>query len=71
MGAENSNSGSKFIEVALMDCGENERAGILTLCDKLRNTCFVQELFSDSIQTILCSRNHDDFDDIAETASVV
>jgi hypothetical protein len=60
--------GSKFREVALMDCDEVERAGILTLSDKLRNICFVQGLFSDRIQTIVRSRNHDDFDDIAETA---
>jgi hypothetical protein len=29
--------GSKFREVALMDCEEDERAGIPTLSDKLRN----------------------------------
>lgn len=60
--------GSKFREVALMDCAEEERAGILTLSDKLRNICFVQGLLSDRIQTIVRSRNHDHFDDIAETA---
>jgi hypothetical protein len=59
--------GSKLREVALMDCAEDERAGILTSY-KLRNICFVQVLFSDRIQTIVHSRNHDDFDDIAETA---
>jgi hypothetical protein len=42
--------GSKFREVALMDCDEDERAGILTLSDKLRNICFVQGLFSDRMQ---------------------
>jgi hypothetical protein len=50
-----------------MDC-EDERAGILTLSDKLRNICFVQGLFSDRIQTIVRSRKHEDFDEIAETA---
>jgi hypothetical protein len=54
--------------VALMDCDEDERAGILTLSDKLRNICFVQGLLSDRIQTIVRSQNHDYFDDIAETA---
>jgi hypothetical protein len=59
--------GSRFREVALMDCTEGERAGILTLSDKLRNM-FCQGLYSDRIQTIVRSRNHDDLDDIAETA---
>jgi hypothetical protein len=51
-----------------MDCDKNERAGILTLSDELRNICFLQGLFSDRIQTIVRSWNHDDFDDVAETA---
>jgi hypothetical protein len=37
--------GSKFREVALIECDEDERALILTLSDKLRNICFVQGLF--------------------------
>jgi hypothetical protein len=44
--------GSKFREVALMDCNEDERAGILALSDKLRNICFLQGLYSDRIQTV-------------------
>jgi hypothetical protein len=60
--------GSKFREAALQDCEQDERAGILTLADKLRNICFVQGLYSDRIQTIVRSRNHSSFDEIAETA---
>jgi len=60
--------GSKFREAALQDCEQEERAGILTLADKLRNICFVQGLYSDRIQTIVRSRNYSSFDDIAETA---
>jgi hypothetical protein len=60
--------GSKFREAARQDCEQDERAGILTLADKLRNICFVQGLYSDRIQTIVRSRNHSSFDDIAETA---
>jgi hypothetical protein len=60
--------GSKFREAALQDCEQDERAGILTLTDKLRNICFVQGLYSDRIQTIVRSRNYDSFDEIAETA---
>jgi len=52
----------------LQDCEQDERAGILTLADKLRNICFVQGLCSDRIQTIVRSRNHSSFDHIAETA---
>jgi len=61
-------SGSKFREAAVQDCDQDERAGILTLADKLRNICFVQGLYSDRIQTIVRSRNHSSFDEIAETA---
>jgi hypothetical protein len=60
--------GSKFCDAALQDCEQDERAGILTVADKLRNICFVQGLYSDRIQTIVRSRNHSSFDDIAETA---
>jgi hypothetical protein len=49
--------GSTFREAALQDCEQDERAGILTFADKLRNICFVQVLYSDRIQTIV-SRNH-------------
>jgi hypothetical protein len=62
------NLGSKFREAALQDCEQDERTGILTLADKLRNVCFVQGLHSDRIQTIVRSRNHANFDEIAETA---
>jgi hypothetical protein len=60
--------GSKFRDAALQDCEQDERAGILTLADKLRNICFVQGLYSDRIQTIVRSKNHSSFDDSAETA---
>jgi hypothetical protein len=60
--------GSKFREAALTDCTAEERPGILTLSDRLRNICFVQGLVSDRIQTIVRSRNQDDFDEVAETA---
>ena len=60
--------GSNFRESALLDCEPEERAGILTLADKLRNICFIQGLCSDRIQTIVRSRNYASFDDIAETA---
>jgi hypothetical protein len=60
--------GSQFRESALLNCTEDERAGILNLTDKLRNICFIQGLSSDRIQTIVRSRNHENFDDIAETS---
>jgi len=60
--------GSKFREAALQDCEQDERAGILTLADKLRNICFVQGFYSDRIQTIVRSRNYCSFDDIDEIA---
>jgi hypothetical protein len=60
--------GSRFREAALQDCEQDERAGILTLSYRLRNICFVQGLCSDRIQAIVRSRNHDNFDEIAETA---
>lgn len=34
----------------------------------MRNICFIQGLYSDRIQTIVRSRNHASFDEIAETA---
>ena len=57
----------KFREAALQDYEQDEGAGIFTLAVKLRNICFLQGLYSDSIQTIV-SRKHSSFDDIAETA---
>jgi hypothetical protein len=60
--------GSKFRKAALQDCEQDERAGILTHSDKLRNIYFVQGLYSDRVQTIVRSRNHSSFADIAETA---
>ena len=42
--------GSKFRGAALQDCEQDERAGILTFADKLRNICFVKELYSDRIK---------------------
>jgi hypothetical protein len=59
---------SRFREAALTHCAEDERAGILPLLDQLRNICFVQGLYSDRIQTIVRSRNQEDFDETAETA---
>jgi ribosomal protein L14E/L6E/L27E len=59
--------GSKFREAALQECEQDKRAGILTLVDKLRNICFVPVLYSNRIHTIVRSRNHSSFDDIAET----
>jgi hypothetical protein len=59
--------GSTLREAALRDCEQDERAGTLTLADKLRNICFVRGLYSDRLQTIVRSRNHFSFD-IAETA---
>jgi hypothetical protein len=59
---------SKFRDAALQDCEDDERIGIVALGDKLRNICFVQELFSDRIQTIVLSRNGSTFDEIGETA---
>jgi hypothetical protein len=60
--------GFKFRESALLNCRMDERAGILNLSDKLRNICFIQELYSDRIQTIVRSRNSENFDEIAETS---
>jgi transcription initiation factor IIF auxiliary subunit len=60
--------GSKFREAALQDFEQEERAAILTLSDRLTNICFVQDLYSDRIQKIVRSLNHDNFDEIAETA---
>ena len=62
--------GSQFREAALLNCNEGAREGILDLSDRLRNICFVQSLASARIQTIVRSRNYDDFDEIAETALV-
>jgi hypothetical protein len=59
--------GSKFRESALLNCNDEERAGILNLSDMLRNICFIQGLYLDRIQTIVRSRNNENFDDIAET----
>ena len=62
--------GSQFREVALLNCSDGAREGILDLSDRLRNICFVQGLASDRIQTIVRSRNFQNFDEIAETALV-
>jgi hypothetical protein len=61
--------GSKFRESALLNCNEEERAGILNLSDKLRNICFIQGLYLDRIQTIVCSRNNENFDEISRNGS--
>jgi hypothetical protein len=62
--------GSQFREAALLNCSEGAREGILDLSDRLRNICFIQGLASDRIQTIVRSRNYQNFDEIAETALV-
>jgi len=62
--------GSQFREAALLNCSDGAREGILDLSDWLRNICFVQGLVSDRIQTIVWSRNFQNFDEIAETALV-
>jgi len=40
------------------------------LADRLRNICFIQGLASDQIQTIVQSRNYQNFNEIAETVLV-
>jgi hypothetical protein len=62
--------GSQFREAALLNCSATAREGILDLSDRLRNICFVQGLAADRIQTIVRSRNQQNFDEIAETALV-
>jgi len=62
--------GSQFREVALLNCSEGAREGILDLSDRLSNICFIQGLASDRIQTIVRSRNYQNFYEIAETALV-
>jgi hypothetical protein len=64
------NYGSQFREAALLNCKEGAREGILDLSDRLRNICFIQGLASDRIQTIVRSRNYQNFDEISETALV-
>jgi hypothetical protein len=44
--------GSKFKDAALQDCEQEERAGILTLSDRLRNICFLKGLYSDRIKQL-------------------
>jgi len=61
---------SQFREAALLNCRDGAREGILVLSDRLRNICFIQGLASDRIQTIVQSRNYQNFDEIAETALV-
>ena len=62
--------GSQFREAALLNCSEGAREGILDLSDRLRNTCFIQGLASDWIQTIVQRSKYRNFDEIAETALV-
>jgi len=64
------NLGSQFHEAALLNCNDGAREWILSLADRLRNICFIQGLVSDRIQTIVRSRNYQNFDEIAETAFV-
>ena len=53
-----------------MKCNDGARERILDLADRLRNICFIQGLASDRIQTIVRSRNYQNFDETAETALV-
>ena len=62
--------GSHFREAALLNCSEGAREGILDLSDRSRNICFIQDLASDRVQTIVRSRNYQNSDEIAETALV-
>ena len=62
--------GTQFREAALLNCSEGTREGTLGLSDRLRNICFIQGLVSDRIQTIVRSRNYQNFDKIAETTLV-
>ena len=62
--------GSQFREAALFNCNDGAREGILDLADGLRNICFIQRLASDRIETIVRSRNYQNFDEIAQTALV-
>jgi len=57
---------SQFREAALLNCKEGAREGIVDLSDRLRNICFIRGLASDRIQTIVRSRNYQNFDEIAE-----
>jgi hypothetical protein len=59
--------GSQFREAELLNCSDGARESILDIWDRLRNICFVQGLASDRIQTIVRSRNFQNFDEIAET----
>jgi hypothetical protein len=54
----------------LLNCSEGAREGILDLSDRLRNICFIQGLASDRVQTIVRSRNYQNFDEITESALV-
>jgi len=51
-----------------LNCNDGSREGILDLADRPRNICFILGLASDRIQTIVRSRNYQNFDEIAETA---
>jgi len=62
--------GSQFREAALLNRNEGAREGTLDLSDRLRNICSIQKLASDLFQTIVRSRNYQNFDEIAETALV-
>jgi len=62
--------GSQFLEAELLICSEGSREGILELSDRLRNISFIQGLASDRIQTIVRSRNYQNFNEIVEIALV-
>jgi hypothetical protein len=60
----------QFREAAVLNCNDGARERILDLGDRLRNIYFIQGLASDRIQTIVRSRNFQNFDEITETALV-
>jgi hypothetical protein len=59
--------GSQFHEAALLNCSEGAREGVLGLSDRLRNICFIQGLASGRIQTIVRSRNYQNFDEMVRS----
>jgi hypothetical protein len=59
----------EFKEATLHNCEPDGKVGIFTITYKLRNICFVQGLCSNRVQKMVWSRNHDNFDEIAKTAT--
>jgi hypothetical protein len=55
-----------LLDVLTLRSGLMGNAGIVTLADKFRNTCFVHGISSYTIQTTVCRRNGKAFDENAE-----